>query len=95
MEDTGMDKVRITVKSIAGECQAGHCVGQEIVVDNVTLSGYLCPEALHSIWPWVQVLRFRGKFPWGDEDGVEIACPDAGNLVVFDVRRIKEEDHDQ
>lgn len=92
MSDTGMDKVKITVQSIAGECQAGHCVGQSIVVDNVSLSGYLCPEALHSLWPFVQVLRFRGKFPWGDEDGVQIACPDAENLVRFDVRRVKEEE---
>jgi uncharacterized repeat protein (TIGR04076 family) len=88
MDDTGMDKVKITVKSIKGCCQAEHCVGQEIIVDNVHLSGYLCPEALHSMWPWVQALRFRGKFPWGDEDGITIACPDGENLVLFDVRRI-------
>lgn len=95
MADNGMDRVKITVLSIDGECQAGHCVGQEVIVDNVTISGYLCPEALHSIWPWVQVLRFRGRFPWGDEDGVQIACPDAANLVRFDVRRIKEEDKEK
>ncbi len=89
MDDNGMDRVKITVLSIAGECQAGHCVGQEIIVDNLTLSGYLCPEAQHSLWPWVQVLRFRGQFPWGDPDGVTLACPDGENLVRFEVRRIK------
>jgi len=94
-EDSGMDKVRIKVESIAGECQAGHCVGQAIIVDNVNLSGYLCPDALHSIWPWVQALRFRGKLPWGDEDGILIACPDAVNLVRFDVRRVREEEKKQ
>lgn len=90
MEDTGMDKVKITVKSIDGQCQAGHCVGETIVVDNLLLSGYLCPEALHVLWPFVQVLRFRGKFPWGDEDGIQVPCPDAENLVRFEVRRMKD-----
>ncbi len=92
MEDTGMDKVKITVTSIRGFCQAGHCPGQEIVLNNVILSGYLCPDALHSIWPYVQVLRFKGKFPWGDPDGIQAVCPDPDNLVRFDIRRIKQEE---
>jgi uncharacterized repeat protein (TIGR04076 family) len=85
-----MDKVKITVKSIKGECQAGHCPGQEYILDNFKLSGNLCPDAFNSLWPYIQVLRFGGKYPWGDEDGVSIACPDPDNLAVFDIRRIKE-----
>jgi len=90
MEDTGIDKVRIKVLSIAGECQACHQVGQEVIVDNVTLSGYICPHALVSLWPYVLVLQNRGKFPWGDGDSTIIACPDGENLARFEVARLKE-----
>ncbi len=90
MQDTGMDRVRIRVKSVAGECQAGHKAGDEIIVDNVSLSGYLCPHALHSLWPFVLTLQMRGKFAWGDGDGAVIACPDGENLAVFEISRVKE-----
>jgi uncharacterized repeat protein (TIGR04076 family) len=90
MQDSGMDKVSIRVKSIAGECQAGHKIGEEIIVENVNLSGYLCPHALHSLWPFVMTLQMRGKFPWGDGHSTLIACPDGENLVVFEVSRIRE-----
>jgi uncharacterized repeat protein (TIGR04076 family) len=86
----GMDKVKITVKSIKGECSAGLKIGQEIVVDGYQIDGYICPYALNSLWPFVNALSFKGKFPWGDEDGLTLACPDAENLTVFDVRRMKE-----
>jgi len=90
MNDSGMDKVKIRVRSIAGECQAGHKIGEEILVDNVTLSAYLCPHALHSLWPFVLTLQMRGKFPWGDGDSAVIACPDGENLAVFEIRRVTE-----
>ncbi len=92
MENTGMDKVRIRVKSVAGECQAGHKTGEEIIVDNVTLSGYLCPHALHSLWPYIMVLQMRGKFPWGDGDSTTIACPDGDNLAIFEISRLEEKE---
>jgi uncharacterized repeat protein (TIGR04076 family) len=90
MAEDGLDKVKITVQSVTGYCQAGHCIGQEIIVDNITLSAYLCPHALHTLWPYVQVLQYGGKFPWGDKDGIAIACPDPDNLVRFNLRRVKE-----
>lgn len=91
MTTSGMDQVGIRISSIAGECQAGHYVGEKILIDNVTLSGYLCPHALHSLWPYVITLQMGGKFTWGDGDCTDIACPDAQNRVIFNVYRIREE----
>lgn len=90
MEDAGTDKVKITVQSIEGECQACHEVGQEIIVDGINLSGYICPHAMMSLWPFVLVLHNRGKFPWDDGDSTIIACPDGTNLVRFEIHRIRE-----
>lgn len=86
----GMDRVRVTVKSIKGECHAGLRLGQEVIFDGYNIEGYICPYALYSMWPYINALIFKGKFPWGDGEGLVLACPDADNLAVFDIRRIKE-----
>jgi len=86
----GMDRVRITVKSIRGECSAGLKVGQEITFDGYTFDGSICPYALYSLFPYITTLSFKGKFPWGDGDGLTFACPDADNQTIFEIRRIRE-----
>ena len=86
--EQGMDRIRIKVRSIDGDCSAGHFVGEEILVDNLKLSSYVCPEALYAMWPMIQVLKFKGQLPWGDPDGIVVSCPDAGNLVRFEIRRV-------
>ena len=76
------------VVSKKGACEAGHKVGDEFVIGNITPTG-MCSWAFHAIFPFVTVLQFGGSFPWeNDADKVaNIACPDAGNTVVFELRR--------
>ena len=42
------------------------------------------------IFPVVGVMAFHGRYPWSkDPDCERVACPDAENPVVFEVRRLK------
>ena len=37
--------------------------------------------------PFLTVMRFGGKFPWGNKDGsIQICCPDPENPVVFEIK---------
>ncbi len=76
------------VISQQGTCGAGHKVGDEWVIGSKTPAG-LCLSALYAIYPNVRVLRFGGTFPWATDPYITtIACPDAKNPIVFEVRRL-------
>ncbi len=77
------------VISQKGTCQAGHKVGDEFVLRQITPPG-LCSWAFHALFPFAQVLEFGGSFPWEkDPDKAMVACPDPDNPVVFELRRVK------
>lgn len=82
--------VRITVKSQEGDCAAEHKVGDTwLVADNKTPGG-ICLSAFNALTPNLRVLRFGGEFPWSeDKDTAMVACPDAANPVVFELRRLR------
>jgi len=84
----------IAVKVIKqeGHCSAGHHVGDEVILDGMTVQGKICIHALYSLLPKVFAMRYGAQFPWlSDPDVATHACPDAWNPVVFEVRRIREE----
>lgn len=82
-------KVRATVVSQKGHCGNGHAVGQSYEMDSLTPPG-VCINAFSCLIPTFRVLRFGGEFPWEkDKDTARVACPDAENPVVFELRRIK------
>jgi uncharacterized repeat protein (TIGR04076 family) len=48
-----------------------------------------CHWAAHTLLPFTTALRFGGNVPWEPEPGVaRICCPDPGNPVVFEVKRV-------
>ncbi len=82
-------EVRVRVISQNGTCAAGHKVGDEWVISGKTPAG-ICISAFHALLPNARTLRFGGSFPWeSDPDVSTIACPDASNPVVFELRRVK------
>ena len=82
-----MSDVIAKVISQRGTCVAGHKAGDEFVIGEQTPAN-LCSWAFYSLFPFVQVLRFGGSFPWEeDRDKATVACPDAANPVVFELRR--------
>ncbi len=81
--------VSIKVASQKGTCGAEHKVGDEWVLVGKTPGG-ICLSAFNALLPSARVLRFGGTFPWADDpDVTTLACPDAENPVVFELRRIR------
>jgi len=80
--------VKVKVISQKGTCGAGHKVGDEWLITGKTPDG-ICLSAFNALFPNIRVLMFGGTFPWSsDPDVSTIACPDAENPVVFEVRRV-------
>lgn len=85
------DRYEIKVKVISqkGTCDLGHKLGDEFVISRTTPEG-VCLSAFNAMFPSMRVLMFGGAFPWSkDPDTATVACPDAANPVVFELRRIR------
>ena len=75
--------------SQTGKCEAGHKVGDEFVMGQVTPPG-MCAWAYHVLFPFAEVLQFGGTFPWEkDPDKTTVPCPDPVNVGIFELRRVK------
>lgn len=84
-------KVQVTIKSIEGECPQEFKVGQSWLIDGKTPAG-MCMGAYNSISPAVRVFRFGGEHPWDeDKDVTYISCPDPKNRVIYELKRLREE----
>lgn len=83
-------KISIKVISQKGKCAFEHKVGDQwMVVEGKTPAG-ICLSAFDALFPSLHVLRFGGAFPWDSNPDVStVACPDATNPVVFEVRRLR------
>ena len=76
--------------SQTGTCAAGHKVSDEFVIGEKTKSG-MCSFAFTAVFPFALVLMFGGSFPWEkDKDKTTVACPDPGNPVVIELRRVQD-----
>lgn len=83
-------KVSLKVISQKGTCALEHKVGDQWVTEGKTPEG-ICLSAFDALFPSLQVLRFGGSFPWEkNPDVTTVACPDAINPVVFELRRLRE-----
>jgi len=82
--------VTVRVISQQGACEAGHKMDDEWVIKGSefkTPQG-ICLFAFSSLYPLAKVLMFGGTFPWESDPNVTtVACPDAQNPVVFEIRR--------
>lgn len=84
-----MKDVIARVTSQQGTCSAGHRVGDQFTVGQATPEG-MCSWAFCAVFPFATVLQAGGSFPWEAEEGVSmVACPDAENPVVFELRRAR------
>ena len=82
-------KIKLTVISQKGHCEAGHKVGDEYIVEETIPAG-ICTWAFFSLFPFISALQSGGAFPWeNDKDTTTVACPDPTNPVVFELKRLK------
>lgn len=83
-----MHNVIARVISQKGTCVARHGVNDEFTIGQSTESG-MCSWAFYTLFPFAQVLQFGGSLPWEkDPDKAIVACPDAENPVIFELRRV-------
>lgn len=83
-------KFEVMVKSIKGKCFFGHKVGDKIYFDCRSIKGEICYDALLSLLPYINAMRYGMDYPWAEnKDIIPVACPDPDNLVVFEIKRIK------
>jgi len=84
-------KVAIKVISQTGHCGRYHYVGEEWLIEDKSPAG-ICLSALHSMLPNLNVLRRTGEgiSRSNGPDVSRVACPDAKNPVVFEMKRIRE-----
>lgn len=77
------------VVSQRGTCVAGHKVGDEFLIGDITPPG-MCSWAFYTVFPFVSTLQYDGSFPWeSDPQKAIVACPDPTNPVAFELRRVK------
>jgi len=82
--------VKISIKAVKGECIAGHKVGDNWLIEGGKTVGGICMGAWTAIYPYVRALADGAEFHWAkDKDVVSLACPDAQNPVVFELRRLR------
>ncbi len=82
--------IAIKVVSQKGTCAHEHKVGDEWVISGKTPEG-ICLSAFNALLSNARVLMFGGSFPWAsDPDVSTVACPDAENPVVFELRRLRQ-----
>lgn len=76
-------KIKITLveKLGCGGCHHGHKVGDSFDFD--TQRGELCPMALHTAFPYIDILRYGGTLPPGKAGDIRFCCPDADVLNIF------------
>ena len=83
-------RIMARVISQKGTCVAGLKVGDEFVVGEKTPDN-VCSFAYTAIFPFAVALMTGGAFPWEkDPDRTTVACPDAGNPVVIELRRMRQ-----
>jgi uncharacterized repeat protein (TIGR04076 family) len=84
-----MRQVIAKVISQKGTCAAGHKAGDEFVIGQET-PAKMCSWAYYTLFPFATTLQFGGSFPWEkDKDKTTVACPDPGNPVVFELKRLR------
>jgi len=75
------------VISQKGTCAIGHKVGDKFTLGETTVPNF-CSWAYNSLFPFAKVLQFGGSLPWEkDKNKAFVACPDAENPVVFELKR--------
>lgn len=84
-------QARLTVKSVAGRCGAGHQVGDSYLIDGIAIQseqgGPICLFALAGMFPYLTAYcRETAESDWINRLS-QLACPDAANQVIFGLER--------
>ena len=90
-----MVKIKATVISQEGHCDAGNKVGDSITFDWGTheIEGRLCLHALYSVMPKIYAMAQGGNVAFAKaDDGTLVArhaCPDGYNPLILELRVVE------
>ncbi|MDO4494117.1 MAG: TIGR04076 family protein [Clostridia bacterium] len=86
-----MEEIRITLveKIGKGGCHRGHKPGDRW--DYETARGELCPLAMHTLFPMIDILKYGGKLPVSRAGDHRFCCPDADVINVFRIERVSKD----
>lgn len=78
-------KIKIVLTERRGECSChrGHRIGDTFDFD--TERGKLCPMALYTAFPLIDILRYDGKPPRCRDGRICFSCPDPDVLNIFEL----------
>jgi len=95
--------VIVRVLDKEGTCVAGHEIGDtfeisgKVGVDDVyrivsgkAKRGRICGLAFVSLYPQLLSLRLGAEIHWAKDGKISVSCPDAINLVIFEMERGKQ-----
>jgi|WetSurMetagenome_2_1015567.scaffolds.fasta_scaffold96636_3 uncharacterized repeat protein (TIGR04076 family) len=90
-------KIQITIiaKEGKGNCPNGHKVGDVFIVNRKSPTPPLCLAALFNLLNPIRIFEGGGSYPhYPDPDSYQMLCPDIGQRMLFEVRRLPEEADD-
>ena len=75
-------KIKITLVDQKGTtpCHRGHKIGDTFDYDNDR--GKLCPMAMHTLFPMIDILRYGGTLK-----NNRFCCPDANTINIFQIEK--------
>lgn len=78
-------KITITLVDQKGTlgCHRGHMIGDSW--DYETERGLICPMAMHTLFPMIDILQYGGSLPVSKSDDYRFCCPDADVINVFQI----------
>ena len=81
--------IKITLVDRKGECgcHRGHKIGDRFDYD--TERGKLCPMAMHTAFPYIDILRYGGTLPLSKSGDIRFCCPDADVMNIFRLEMIE------
>lgn len=80
-------KIKISLVDKKGElhCHRGHRVGDSWDFD--TERGKICPLAMNTLFPMINILRYQGELPISTHGDVRFCCPDSDVINVFKLEK--------
>ncbi len=83
-------KLEATVVEQEGNCIAGYKVGDKIDLNDFKAPS-ICRPLLNALNAQAMVLKYEGDMPWlKDKEAIRITGSEPENLVVREIKRIKE-----
>ncbi|MCF0105880.1 MAG: TIGR04076 family protein [Holdemanella sp.] len=81
-----MIKITLVEKLGKGTCHRNHKVGDSF--DYEKDRGLICPMAMHTLFPYIDILKYGGNIPVSSKGDIRVCCPDYDIINVFKIEKV-------